>query len=218
MLPDEANIRFERLPTDGDSGQGWDVIRANPEHPTPLTIVSTDLFGVRTHYHRGRTGPCLRTGCEACQEGKLSRWHGYLFAVRSANSERVILEYTPPAVVALEAAFKEYGKLRGLNIIASRTSNRNNAKVTVAVKGMSPNAHKLPREPLMWPTLCKIWGLRAEGFPEFSEFSNPDKAPAEHAEETPVSSAAPLEDYISRQRALDLAGQLPLPLNGRAKT
>lgn len=217
MLPDENLVRIERMPTDGDSGAGWDIIRAAADHQLALTVVSTDLFGIRTHYHRGRTGPCLKAGCEACEEGKLSRWHGYLFAVRSSNSERVIFEFTPPCASTFDAAFREYGKLRGLNVIVSRTSNRANAKVVVVIKGPSPNAHKLPREPLMWPTLSKIWGLRSESFPEFEDFSNHPEEPPQENQASGFSVESMSRELLSRERSLELAGQLHFPLNGEGK-
>jgi hypothetical protein len=155
----KEDCRIERLPSKDSMISGWDIVRAKPEQNLPLVIVSTDVFGIRTHYWNRRTGPCLKSGCDACAAKMLSRWNGYLLAIVEGSNQHVIFEFTPAAAMAFDVAFKEYETLRGLRVIAKRVGKATNSKVHVAVKGKHPNAHKLPAEPEIWPILSHIWGL-----------------------------------------------------------
>jgi hypothetical protein len=210
----EDNVRFQKNPPKSDDHGGWDILRADPTHPIPLTVVSSDFFGLRTHYHNGRTVPCIKDGCEACQAFKDSRWHGYLFAIKNNGHDRVIIEYTPPAHKQIEAGWKEHGTLRGLSIILSRTSNKANAKVSIAIRGLSPIAHRLPAEPFMWTTLAKIFGVAAVADPlddngvdvQLSEMEK-----ARYESERPQTTAL---DITMTREARSLAALLKVPDTG----
>jgi len=77
MAMSRDSVRIERTPSSADQNFGWTIKRATHEHPTLFTCLSNDFFGIRTHFFRGRTGPCLKTECEACtsfRDGQDTSW------------------------------------------------------------------------------------------------------------------------------------------------
>src|SRR4051794_760809 len=159
MADNFGGCRSERLPTDDDFTCGFRMVRASAGRKTDVIIWSHDMLGMRTHYFRGRTGPCWEKGCEACQRNMRSRWNGYVLAVLVPSEERVIFEFTPPAGRSLDQAFKEYDTMRGLKVTFTRTSDKVNARVHAQVKGMWDQAHAIKKVPQTWPVLMHIWGL-----------------------------------------------------------
>lgn len=182
MQNPESIYHVERLPSVDSTNSGWDIIRALPDGKLSLVSVARDFFGIRTHFWKNRTGPCLRSGCDACAHHHLSRWHGYLECVRAPEGTQVIFEFPPPAAMQLDAAVKEYGGLRGLQIVVTRATKKPNGKVTLQFKGLSPGAHKLPKELPIWPILSRIWGMSEDAPGEFAEFTPENLAECEKIE------------------------------------
>ena len=149
----------QRDPSDDDSQFNWSIVRAVPGQLLKLVVLAPEWFGIRTHYFRGRTTPHLTVNCEACATGQLSRWHGYLQAVRAGGTEKVILEYTAAAHDAVRCAFEASGGLRGMNLIASRATNKANGKVRLQFVSMSQSIGRLPPCDDYWSILSHIWGL-----------------------------------------------------------
>jgi hypothetical protein len=162
MDENSGAYRIERRPFEDGNDFGWAIKRAPADKALKVVCISSDFFGVRTHYFRGRTTPCRTTNCEACDAKQLSRWNGYLLAIDTSDESPIVFEFTPPGAVVLDKAIKEFGTSRGLLVIASRASGRVNGKVTLATKGMSQVAHKLPLEVELWPVLARIWGLTVD--------------------------------------------------------
>lgn len=216
MAINENDVRLERMPSDGNVSHGWNIRRASHEKALLLVCISHDLYGVRTHFWNRRTGPCLRNGCQACKEGQLSRWTGYIEAVDVKDSAKVLFEFTEAAAPTLGAAFTKFKTLRGLSIIACRTAPRANAKVHLTVKGMHAQAHDLSEEVPVWPILSHIWGLSKELVPTLI----PNHRPTEEEVLTAVESANRMgqadESAWMNTRAQELAGQLKLlEVNGK---
>jgi len=92
----------------------------------------------------------------------LSRWSGYLLAIDTADNASVVFEFTPPGAVVLDEAVKEFGTLRGMKIIATRPTKKDNGKVHLQALGISDRVHKLPPEEDLWVILARIWGLATE--------------------------------------------------------
>jgi hypothetical protein len=210
---DKESFRIERMPGSHDANFPWAIKRADHEKPLLMVAISKDIFGVRTHFHRGRTGPCRKDGCEACKAKQLSRWSGYLLAVAAKDNSKIVFEFTPPAATQLDEAVKSYGSLRGLSLIATRTSNRPNGRVSVQVKGMNGNAHRLPADEDVWPILSHLWGLTEQAIPEYQEFTQEGLAEAERVQHAMKEVESADENQWMRKRASDLAGQIILPLD-----
>lgn len=167
MRVDLNECRTSRLPDDGDQNFGWTIKRTGIDGPSKLLCLSSDIFGIRVHFYRGRTGPCTTRDCEACKAQHLSRWKGYLLAIETATRQQVIFEFTPPGATILDAARKEYGTLRGLQIIASRVSSKPNAKVMISVKGITVLPPHACPDYAVWPILAHIWGVASDNCKDF---------------------------------------------------
>lgn len=154
-----VGVRSERLPSDDDFNCGYRMVRSSAGRTIDFVSWSHDMLGMRTHYWRGRTGPCWEVGCEACTRGMRSRWNGYLLGQLFPSGENVIFEFTPPAGRTLDESFKEYATMRGLKCRFTRTSEKVNARVHVAVRGMWEQAHTIKLVPDTWSILMRIWGL-----------------------------------------------------------
>lgn len=156
------DCRTSRMPDDKDRNFGWTIKRAGTDSVMKLVVLSSDIFGIRTHFFRGRTGPCLLSDCEACEHKQLSRWKGYLLAVDASDQQQCIFEFTPPAALKLDEAKKKYGTLRGLQVYVSRASKKPNAKVNVTVRGISVLGPQECPDYWVWPVLAHIWGLNSK--------------------------------------------------------
>lgn len=209
----KENFRIERMPGSHDANFPWAIRRADHEKPLMMVSISRDIFGVRTHFFRGRTQPCRKDGCEACKAKLLSRWSGYLLAIATKDNSKIVFEFTPPAAAQLDEAVKSFGSLRGLSLIATRTSGRVNGRVAIQVKGMNGSAHKLPPDEDVWPILSHLWGLTEQAIPEFSEFTPDGLAEAERVQHAMAAVGSADENQWMRKRASDLAGQIILPLD-----
>lgn len=162
MEIDFNDCRTSRLPDNQDQNFGWVIKRAATEGALKLICLSSDIFGIRTHFWRGRTGPCLVQDCEACKHKQLSRWKGYVLAIDASNQSQCIFEFTPPAAMQLEEARLKHGTMRGLQLIVSRTAKRANAKVVLTIRGISVLGPQECPDYWVWPVLAHIWGLTSK--------------------------------------------------------
>lgn len=153
------NCRTSRLPDEQDNHFGWTIHRVGIDRPSRMVILSNDIFGIRTHYFRGRTGPCLREGCDACNHKQLSRWKGYLLAKDRDSKQQIVFEFTPPGAAVLDHARLEAGTLRGLILVASRAAKKPNAKVILTMAGVAVVGPNECPDYSIWPILARIWGL-----------------------------------------------------------
>lgn len=212
MAYQPTQYRCERLPGESDVAFGWDMFRASAEFQTLLTLITSDIFGIRTHYLNRRTVPCAIDDCPGCKANQLSRWHGYLLAMNHRTGTRCVWEFTPPAAVVLDRAFKEFGSLRTLDVKVGRTSKRPNAKVKVEIVGATRIPGKVLPEIDVWPVLSHIWGLTTSAPAKFSEFLPENLPQFERATlDKETYADASDENAWASTAANDLAGQLILP-------
>lgn len=162
MSRSEAGVRLERVPQKDETRGGWTIKRADPERAVEYVIVSDDLLGVRTHYWRGRTIPCLIKCCEPCQAAHANRWHGYLLVINTLSHERVAFEFGPNNVELFDELRKQYGSLRGVKFVTARAQKKPNGRVVCVPRGKTENMAKLPSDEPIWPILAHLWGFRAE--------------------------------------------------------
>lgn len=165
MRIDFDQVRSSRLPDDGDRNCGWTIKRTGADGPMKLVIISSDMLGIRTHWFRGRTGPCLLENCEACKHGMLSRWKGYVLALETSCQMQCVFEFTPPGAIALEEARSRFGTMRGLQVIASRAGKKANSKVSLHVKGITVLGPAACPDYGIWPVVARIWGIDSDRSP-----------------------------------------------------
>lgn len=159
---DFNDCRTSRLPDDQDQNFGWCIRRAGNDSVLKLIVLSSDILGIRTHFFRGRTCPCLLDGCEPCKHKQLSRWKGYLLAIDASNEQQLVFEFTPPCAASLDEARKKYGTMRGLQLYVSRTSKKANAKVVVSVRGITVLGPSACPDYSVWPIIARIWGVASD--------------------------------------------------------
>lgn len=212
MGTSKTDCRIERLPGETDLNFPWTIVRAKPDKPTWLVSISHDIFGVRTHFYKGRTMPCTFTGCPACERKMTSRWSGYILAMAVKDGSQVVFEFPPPAAIQLDRAFKEYQSLRGLKLNVTRTENRSNAKVTIEVRGVSDQAHKLPPDEEVWPIIAHIWGLTEHAPAKFVEFAPENLAEVERRRVEAEQLSTNHDSEWLHPRMQEVTGQTLMPL------
>lgn len=162
MEHEPSEFRTSRLPGGNDITFGWSIRRADANVPRKLICLGDDIFGCYTHFFRGRTTPCRTDSCEACDRKITPRYHGYICTVDIKDSTPTILEFTGPAALQFDQLRKEYGTLRGVQIIVGRANKRPNSRVNIVGQGVYAQPQKLPAEIPIWPLLAHIWGLDRE--------------------------------------------------------
>jgi len=208
---DTSQLWLEKTPTDKDSHFNWTIRRASHEKPTNLIVLSRELFGIRTHFWSGRTVPCLRTGCDACKAGRLSRWTGYLACIEPSTWSQVLFEYTPPAAEQLLKMIQEQGYLRGSKITAGRCKKTANGRVTVAPRGLYEDRDKLPEAPELLPILFHIWGMKTLLLSEESDYSRDDLPTSEQPRKSKPRGKRVQEDPAAAHAAVKVASETRLP-------
>lgn len=215
---DPRDLFLEAQPNDRDAHFNWTIKRAPADRPLPLIVLSSSAFGIRTHFWAGRTGPCTRAKCDACEAGRLSRWSGYLACVDPADWTQVLFEYTPPAAEQLQKMLAAQGYLRGSKIIASRSKKVKNARVNITGRGLYEHLDRLPKEPDILPILFHIWGLKARKDMEAQAYDRDSLPEGERPKVRLSPITNPEIASVVEQVAKDLPGQQKLfEKNGRRK-
>lgn len=145
-------------PTD-DSHHAYTLKRTPSNRPLLAIVTSDDLLGCDTHYWGGRTVPCERPECKACQASIPYRWHGYVALWDPNTREQFLFEFTARAATALVDYRRTYGTLRGAAICAQRTKQTKNARVEIRCKPADLAKHTLPTAPDLRLALAVIWQL-----------------------------------------------------------
>lgn len=218
---DPRDLFLEKMPSERDAHFNWTIRRAPADKPLPLIVISSQCFGIRTHYWAGRTGPCLRSGCDACKAGRLSRWTGYLACVDPADWSQTIFEYTPPAAEQLQKILAEQGYLRGSKIVASRTKKVKNARVNISSRGIYEHLDRIPKEPEILPILFHIWGLKQQEASADGAYDADSLAEHEKPKRAKKHVLNPSAEAIAQRLLDDLPGQarlFPVGSNGKVKT
>lgn len=189
----------------------WQMMRAKADHPQLFVCVSSVHLGCYTHFYKRQTIPHRNVGCKPCKAGFERRWKGYVLGVAIKNGAHVIVEISPPSAMQLIQYRTEYGTLRGLNLILSRTSDRPNAKISITHKGMYHAPQKLPPEQDIWPIIARIWGVDAET----GEIVQRDRPHTEGQDDIPAQVVVPGiigdDDEWIQQRVAEAARGLALP-------
>ena len=204
---DPRDLFLESAPSERDAHFNWNVLRAPADRPLPLIVLSTRTFGIRTHFWAGRTTACVRSKCDACEAGRLSRWTGYLACINPADWTQTLFEYTPPAAEQLQKIMASQGCLRGSKIVASRTKKVKNARVSIVGRGLYEHMDRLPREPEILPILFHIWGLKQRDDLEGSPYDRDELPEGERPRIRLARHANPEIEKLAEKLAADLPGQ-----------
>lgn len=138
-------------------------IRRTPGTKTLKAIVtSEDMIGTFTHYYRGRTSPCERPDCEACNSGMPYRYHAYVGCWDPMSNLHFILEVTAQAAEHLVKHRTQHTTLRGCEISAYRWGKRSNGRVILRCTKSVVPVTSLPAPPDLKKCLSVLWNLPLE--------------------------------------------------------
>lgn len=159
MSVDMRLFKTSTEPQEDNSTFGWEIKRAPAEGTMKLLIYSSYTLGVETHYWLGRTGPCPNLNCAACKAGHRSRWKGYLLAQDLKGQGQIVFEFTPPGQKVLKDAWKQFGTMRGMQIVVGRHGKKANSRVAIQVRSQANLPVDAVPDYSVWPILSRIWGL-----------------------------------------------------------
>lgn len=125
-------------------------------------VLSKDVFGVEVHF-AGRSHVCtshLGT-CKHCEDGKPTRWVGYVAAISVDLNSRFLVELTPGVMPDLDRHLKQWKSLRGCWLGLTRPTQRDTGRLVVTVgppfAGCTPE--QLPAPFDLEQVLEKIYGV-----------------------------------------------------------
>jgi len=144
---------------------GFDLKRTPTDRPLRAIVTSESLVVCDTHFWGGRTIPCERPDCPACNQSVPFRTHCYVACFDPLTHDHFIFECTEHAARAFEEFSNAAGVIRGCFFSASRPKKTKNAKVVIICKPYDPTKCILPSDPDVMKALCVIWRVPPAGFP-----------------------------------------------------
>lgn len=143
-------------------GGGSYVMLVSPKVGRPVSgiVRSSRPLGVFTHFHGGRTQPCLGEApyCIGCAEGCPKRWKCYLFGYLDPARRPVLFEIPAECYRSSVQLYDPGVSLRGGRIKLFRVGPNQNSPVRVELS-LGGATHGLPDgEPDILRYLCKLWG------------------------------------------------------------
>lgn len=135
-------------------------LRRTPANGCIVAFITTDdLIGCDTHFWQGKTMPCERPDCPACQKGVPFRWHGYLGCSNPVDRSAFLFEMTARAADSFKQYRSSYGSLRGAKFRASRWKSAPNARILIEIKPGDIPPESLPPAPDVVACMSIIWEL-----------------------------------------------------------
>ena len=141
------------------SHMGFDLRRTPADKPLLAIVTSDNILVTDTHYWGGRTVPCERPDCTACNASVPYRTHVYISAFCGRSHEHFLFECTANAAKAFEEYRQANSTLRGCLFQASRPKGTKNGKVVIITKPADLSRTPVPSAPDVKLALCVIWRL-----------------------------------------------------------
>ena len=138
---------------------GFDLRRTPESSALQAVSTSDDILVCDTHYWHGRTTPCEKPDCAACNEAMPYRTHVYVSAYDLKRREHFIFECTTNAAKAFVDYREANDTLRGCLFQAERPKGRKNSKVVIQTNTVNQAKINLPQPPNLILALSVIWRL-----------------------------------------------------------
>lgn len=152
-------IEFNTAPPPTTPDQTFTLRRLGTQ-PIEGWITSTNVVGVYVHYWKGRTRPHTKNAtCEACENGNVPRWKGYLTLWNARTASHWLQEITPAAYDGIKVGLNAHGELRGHGLTLARTNHKNNAPMKATVWEKTIDLRTLPPGPDIIKILFRIWDI-----------------------------------------------------------
>jgi hypothetical protein len=156
------HVRSADTPAEADLSPTIPLVRIPWQAPVRGIIISEKPEGFYTHWYKGRTVPCFEGVCQPCLEGRRSDWHGFICIVIQKVRGVHVLEYPASGVAYLVAALEKFRTIRGLDIVAARTTAKPSATVRLELSSPPIEYANLPSPVYIRGVLYKIWGYRED--------------------------------------------------------
>lgn len=142
-----------------DKKSGYRLERTPPDGTFTGIVTCTELVGCYTHYWGGRTMPCERPDCPACNSNSPTRWHAFLSSWNPSTHDHVIFQCTAKAAAAFEEYQASHGTLLGCAFRAHRPKRRRNAQVVIDCRPADLTKLRLPQAPNIMQAMAVIWQI-----------------------------------------------------------
>lgn len=142
---------------------GFDLRRTPATGACQAIITCDNLLVCDTHFYHGRTTPCERPNCPACNETIPYRTHVYVSAFDARSREHFIFECTANAAKPLAEYYQAAGTLRGCIFHASRPKGLKNSKVFIQTNSANLAKNPIPEPPDLVRAISVIWRLPTTG-------------------------------------------------------
>ncbi len=140
---------------------GFDLRRTPQASALHAIVTCDDLLVCDTHFWHGRTQPCERPDCPACNESTPYRTHVYLSCFDAKRVEHFLFECTAHAAKPLDEYRAANQTMRGCIIYAQRPKATRNSKVLIQTATANLAKVNLPDPPDLILALSVIWRLPA---------------------------------------------------------
>jgi hypothetical protein len=144
---------------------GFDLRRTPATGALQAIITCENILVCDTHFYHGRTTPCEKPDCTACNESIPYRTHVYVSAFDAKAREHFIFECTANAAKALVEYHDAATTLRGCVFHASRPKGLKNSKVCIQTNTVNLAKVQLPEPPNLILALSVIWRLPLAALP-----------------------------------------------------
>lgn len=147
QLPDEAR------------GHALPIRRTPARKPLKAIVTCEDLVGCYTHYWKGRTMPCEKPECDACDKGQPYRWHAYLSAWEPETALHFLFECTAQAAQNFVDFREKHHTLCGCYFMATRWKSSPNGRVLIRTKPDDVPGRRIPGPPDLIACLSTLWNI-----------------------------------------------------------
>lgn len=150
-------IDWCEMPNEVDQKERTHLYRVPEKGLKSAVIISKKVIGCYTHYWGGRTQPCLKHDCPACEKEVSRRWYGWLTIWNPSSGEIVIMEITKRACKEVTKFFELHKTMRGATVSGARKGGKANGELKLTIKPAKNDRVDLPTDINRMETLELIW-------------------------------------------------------------
>jgi hypothetical protein len=148
-----------------DLPANYRIMRCPPKGEIRGVVASDVIVGTHLHYFRGRSTPCSKSQCEACEAGHVPRWKGYVLLMSLKTKNLQIFEFTERAYEAFLQKQEQHASLRGCVLTCRRTANRPNGPLQATFDEARYDDALIPPVPDLREILQRIWEVKQQPLP-----------------------------------------------------
>lgn len=155
---------WQTKPDQSTKAENFRIYRTPVGKEVELICLGGQFLGVKLHYWKGRSTPCMGPDCEACQQGHKPRWKGYIQCLHPATKTVLIYEFTERGYEPFEAARRQFSHLRGMRFRCFRLNRKVNGPIQIVFADLREESPHLPEPCDLAPMLERMWEIRQQTF------------------------------------------------------